>query len=142
MFNANGINTYSIGLNGALTFVSGPVFPGQGFDNLTINAKTSILIAQYNGYFETASIDPSTGFLTAVSSFASPCSFAGPVVLDPSERFIYLAQEATSPGIVCGLTMDTAGNLGAISGQTFPITITGSTNLYTGVAVQLKVKAP
>jgi hypothetical protein len=136
MFSNNGINSYSIGANGALTLVSGPLFAGASFDNLTINSESSILIAQYHGAFGTASTNISTGILTPVSTFFSPCTFTGPVVLDSSERFIYLASTQAIPNVICGLTIDPYGNLGAISGQTYPLAVPGSSSITSGLAVK------
>jgi hypothetical protein len=120
----SGISTYSIGLNGSLTFVSGPIYAGDTFMQLLINSENSLLYGdKSNGasHIETASINMTTGFLTPASNVANTCG--GPTtfttVLDPSESFIY----AVGGGNLCGWTVSSSGVLGTILGQTYPLAL-------------------
>ncbi len=131
-----GINSYSIGTNGALTLASGPVLTGQNIDHLIVNAENSLLILGDQGAFDTASINPSNGVLTPVTTlFVSPCPTGGPIVLDPTEHFIYLGEF----GNICGVKMDSAGNIGTISGQTYPLTISGAGTTFSAFATKITV---
>jgi hypothetical protein len=129
-----GIDTYSIAADGSLTYVTGPIYSGQTFLGITINRENSLMIVGQGGTTETASINMTSGVLTPVSSMASPCGGGG--ILDPSENFIY-GVGGGGPNTVCGATVSPSGVLGAILGQTYPLTITGSSSIVTDITIQM-----
>ena len=133
----NGINTYSIGVNGTLTQASGPVFVGTRFYALVINSENSILFGNGTTLVST-SINLGTGALTPISNVADPCGNRGPMVLDPSESFVYAIDYPTSPPTLCGFKTTAAGVLGPITGQTYPLPIPGTIQTISAVAVQIK----
>jgi 6-phosphogluconolactonase (cycloisomerase 2 family) len=132
-----GINTYTIGVNGTLTYSSGPVYSGTGFVNSIINSENTLLYGNTAGSLKTASINLGTGILSPVSSMAEPCGNVDAMSLDPSESFIYVVGLTGPPNSLCGFTVSHSGVIGAISGQSYPLSIPGSSSIVSSVTVQM-----
>jgi len=125
---------------GAASFIAGAVYPIDLFSNsIATDPAGKFLIAVSNGsstsfgLIAVFSLDSATGKLSAAGTTSHTGSDPSSLTLDPSGKFVYVAN--TADATISAFTLDsTSGALSVVTGSPFPSGGNGTINGPLGIA--------